>query len=728
MNMRQEISWEKQITYLALGALWITLFLFPIIASADVNISVNESVDDESNPFIIDKFPVIIEKPGDYYLTSSFTSNNTSISIRTSDVSINGMGNSIGGNYSAGAIGIDVGGSPIQLQNITLKNITLQEFDIGINCDLLSDCSISNVSLISNLRAGFQAANSSSFLFTDNEVKKNYNDITGGYGITVTNSHNMIFKDNLVNGNGKSDKSKSGGYFISNSTYCEIINSKISTNPGTGLRATSGSDDLVIKNCEISYNSGNGIISTESDRIEISDNVLEKNKGNNIDISSAIELSLKNNKINSGTIGLSIANTEHLTLSGNSLTNNRIGFDISGSDIRHFIHQVDNTNTINSRALIYLYNEKNKKIGHMNNPGMIVAVNCSDLTISDMVLSKTGAAILLAGCQNTSVEDVSFMDNGIGIRTDFNCKNITLDRLHAERNMVCGYYLSETRQFILQNLYGQENPLGIFLKNSHNGTIQKISMTQMSGVKNRLPSGLTMSNCSDIIVEHSDFSECSYAGLISDSQNIIISNNSFLKNSYAGAVILSGPTELTNNSIALNKESGVIFRAKNSLISGNSIKNNENHGLNMIESKENTISQNIFNNNDNILLTGSNTDNAWNESSKGTPASLEGGNFWGNPDNQGYSDVCVSDSSGYCMDPYIMDEYNIDYRPLSSAYTGYSILQISDINENGKQDLQDVVAFMKKISSGDTNPSYDFSNDGRVNLQDVVALFQLVSQ
>jgi len=46
-----------------------------------------------------------------------------------------------------------------------------------------------------------------------------------------------------------------------------------------------------------------------------------------------------------------------------------------------------------------------------------------------------------------------------------------------------------------------------------------------------------------------------------------------------------------------------------------------------------------------------------------------GGNFWANPNGTGFSQTCNDiDMDGICDDPYVIDENNIDYLPLSLKY------------------------------------------------------------
>jgi hypothetical protein len=47
-----------------------------------------------------------------------------------------------------------------------------------------------------------------------------------------------------------------------------------------------------------------------------------------------------------------------------------------------------------------------------------------------------------------------------------------------------------------------------------------------------------------------------------------------------------------------------------------------------------------------------------------------GGNYWTNPDGNGYSDTCTdADKDGFCDDPYVLATDNIDYLALSDEYS-----------------------------------------------------------
>lgn len=721
-HIRKKISGRKIICFFIIFIITIPGFSFgdePLIS----DLSPPGPFDDN----ILSNFPVILEKPGAYYLNATEFINQSVIQITHSDIILDGRGNTITGNASSGSIGITVNLPDKAIHNITLRNITVKDYETGLLIERSNEIKLEEISLISHLRAGVRIETSDNIQITGSTIQNNRNDITGGYGIQISDSEKISIDNTQVTGNGNSGKSNSGGIIITNSPEISILSSQISSNPGFGIRADEGSDKLIISESEISTNSGDGILIQSSSSPAIQKSILNKNKESGIELIKVVQPTITGNVITSGTMGISLSDTEGMILSGNSLKNNRIGFDISASDIRYYNHQISYSNIIDSRILLYLKDVQNRKVGPGTNPSMVIIVNSSDVTLSDLVLSKNCAGIILANSTNLTLSDITFMENGIGLRTEFGTKNLAGTNLHAERNLVSGYYLTNTNNFTLASIYGQESPSGIYLHNANDGICKNLFMTRISGVKSRMPSGITLSGCDNITVTHSQFSQCSYAGLVSDSKNLNLSENSFISNTFAGSVILSGPVEMLSNSFLKNEDTGLILRANKSTILHNTFTDNQNRGLLLVTGNDNTFAHNAFKNNKNYLIQDKNSLNTWNASGEliFDPSHLAG-NYWSDPEGEGFSDLCTADAHGYCTDPYIIQSNNIDYHPLSAQGTMDSLTMHIDLNQNGREDLQDVVTYMNKVSSGDTHSLYDFSGDGRINLNDVVSLFHII--
>jgi parallel beta-helix repeat protein len=113
-------------------------------------------------------------------------------------------------------------------------------------------------------------------------------------------------------------------------------------------------------------------------------------------------------------------------------------------------------------------------------------------------------------------------------------------------------------------------------------------------------------------------------------------------------------------------------------VSFNTIKDskiiNNNYGIRLKGTSENSIYNNLFNNSNNFIFVGTVfVTNYWNVTKQpgtniwNSSLGYIGGNFWTNPNGNGYSDTCLdSNYDGFCDDPYQLNSNNIDYLPYKS--------------------------------------------------------------
>ena len=687
-----------------------------------------QSDDSITDKYLISSIPYEISSPGVYFLNCSGQISGTALKVLGSDIIINGMKNNLSGNLTTGTYGVQIEGNSGLISNISIINITLEKFDIGLRCNNSQDITLSDIDIGSNLRAGIQVEDCKSLNSRNIEVKNNHNNISGGSGLIISKCSDIFIESPDISGNGMIKKSDSGGILISNSSDVSVVSGVISKNPGTGIIIDSGGMNNSLLNCEVSFNQNGGVLSRSNKGFALQNTVVANNKGTGIEFINMAYPIIRGNKINNSSIGLSISDSLNMEMSGTQIKDNKIGFDIQATDIRYYDHKIEASNTIDGRKLLYLNSRKDLSIGPKENPSMIVAVNCSDIRITDLVLSKNGAGIILAGSHNITLSDLSLMENGIGILSVFNTHNCTFTDLHAEKSLVSGYYFSGSWNIVNNFLHVQDSPSGIYLKDSPGIIIRNITVSGIHGSDAKLPTGLSISRSPNVSVTHASITECSYAGLISDSNNLTINNSDFSQNGVAGCILLSGPVELRNSLLSNNKESGLLLKANNTIIISNTFYDNKKRGIGLISSNNNYIVSNSFQNNKNSEITGFNRENIWNSSIQDYPDFLtSGGNYWGNISGTGFSETCRPDKEGFCIDPYIIGQENIDFHPLSSSVSEYDILSTSDLNRNGRLDLSDVVLYMKNLTSGNKTGLYDVNGDKKINLKDVVDLFVIAT-
>jgi len=182
---------------------------------------------------------------------------------------------------------------------------------------------------------------------------------------------------------------------------------------------------------------------------------------------------------------------------------------------------------------------------------------------------------------------------------------------------------------------------------------------------------------------------------ISNSELGIIENNKIMGNLWGIKLDEGSHHTIKDNIIKDNVGPGIFFNGiSDSFVIGNRITNNsdywgvglagdsilniiegnyiQNHELGIFifeEAESNMIYNNYLNNSinaeiDNILM------NFWNivdtpgKNIVGGP--YLGGNYWANPDGTGYSQTCESShGDGICDEPYVLNENNVDYLPLT---------------------------------------------------------------
>ncbi|VVB91260.1 Cell surface glycoprotein [uncultured archaeon] len=189
--------------------------------------------------------------------------------------------------------------------------------------------------------------------------------------------------------------------------------------------------------------------------------------------------------------------------------------------------------------------------------------------------------------------------------------------------------------------------------------------------------------------------------------NLSLSSNNTLRgntvlNSSMGIDLyyISNNNTLINNTAVDNYVGIRIHDSSYNVLIDNVASNNtygiENNGYFSINSSDNQIYNNIFNNTNNIYSDGT-VYNYWNATKTlGTNiigGSYLGGNFWANPNGTGFSQTCADvDNDGICDSPYILDANNTDYLPLASP--AISAPRTITVNASGGADytrIQDAI-------------------------------------
>ena len=347
--------------------------------------------------------------------------------------------------------------------------------------------------------------------------------------------------------------------------------------------------------------------------------------GTGIDLSSRINVTLKNINLEKFGCGIYFLGSSKNRIYGNNITNNREGirFWISsnnvlrnnsmldnqyslrvwGWNVSDYVNDIDASNTVDGKPVYYWINRRDMAVPY--DGGFVALVNCTCITVEKLHLTKGGQSILLAYTTNSII----------------------------------------TRNNITNNYYG------IWLYSSNSNLISGNTLT------NNAEAGLYMRVSSNNRVYRNNITNSSIRLYDSSNYNLISGNNIT-----KGGLLLECSSN--HNVIFGNNITGrgiVLEGSSRNTISGNNITNSD-CAVGLAGGSNNKFYHNNFiNNTKNVYIHVPGCANFWDD---GYPS---GGNYWSNymgvDEFSGpYQDLLGSDGIGDT--PYIIDENNKDRYPL----------------------------------------------------------------
>ena len=125
---------------------------------------------------------------------------------------------------------------------------------------------------------------------------------------------------------------------------------------------------------------------------------------------------LLGNIIANNTYGIYIDHCPKNVFRNNQLTNNTYNLWVTcktSVQMTYHINDINDSNTINGKPIIYWVNEQNKTVP--SNAGYVALVNCTNITVQNQNISNNGQGILLVSTTNSLITENHLMNNGYGI-------------------------------------------------------------------------------------------------------------------------------------------------------------------------------------------------------------------------------------------------------------------------------------------------------------------------
>lgn len=237
--------------------------------------------------------------------------------------------------------------------------------------------------------------------------------------------------------------------------------------------------------CFISLNNAtknehNGIWLSWSSNNEISKNAITDNRGHGYGTGLLLMSSSRNNITENTVInndyGITLSySSEHNILRNNNMTGNGYNFGVQD---RSFINDIDVSNTVNGKPIIYLIDRHHMTIDQSTYSaiGYLGLVNSDRITIRNLNLTHNGNGILLAYTDYSTIENVSVSNNFHGIILAHSPRCSIKKNIVIKNNI--GMQISSSDHCTINENYVTKNGYdGINVKRSNHCTIRKNTVT-----------------------------------------------------------------------------------------------------------------------------------------------------------------------------------------------------------------------------------------------------------
>jgi parallel beta-helix repeat protein len=220
---------------------------------------------------------------------------------------------------------------------------------------------------------------------------------------------------------------------------------------------------------------------------------------------------LENNTVTDNYYGVYLSGSWFTVLRNNNMSNNVCNFylydfvEMLNPDSDLFINDIDSTNTVDGKPIIYWVNEHNKIVP--SDAGYVALVKCTNMIVQNLNLSDNGQGILLVYSTNSLITQNHMSNTEWGIFA-YNSSNLLITKNNLENNNV-----------------------GIrVVRNSNRNTISENLIADNSNGIDISYDSVYISIFGNMIADNDGW------GLLVYSHNNLIYNNSFLHNNIEGGL------------------------------------------------------------------------------------------------------------------------------------------------------------------------------------------------
>jgi len=310
-------------------------------------------------------------------------------------------------------------------------NVISENEQVGVLLERSSCGATVNSNLIFYNGHGLIANQSNNNYVTNNLIENNTEGVApGGYvgyglGIYINMASFNTFSNNSLAGNTFNfciDAHSSAEYtnYMDDSNTAEgkpiyywinQENRKVPEDAGSVVLVNS--KNILVENLLVDSRCSAGVLTWNMNSSTIR-NVTSTNNANGIGLTCSNDNVLTNNtlKDNSVQVGMLVQGSSNNTFRDNIMLNNGLEFGVLplGPDIqlRYWDNDIDVSNTVNGRKVYYWRNQTNSTIPE--DAGVVYLVNCSDIAVRNVEVSRNYLGLTLVNTNNSIVESISIHD------------------------------------------------------------------------------------------------------------------------------------------------------------------------------------------------------------------------------------------------------------------------------------------------------------------------------
>lgn len=316
---------------------------------------------------------------------------NETIQIDADNVTLDGSGHIITGSNTGSGVYIYFTGT-----GVTIRNLEIQGFSYGINLQSGGNNTLTG-NTVSDSSWGIALRYSNSNTITGNTVSNNSN----GIALAIANSN--VLTGNTTNNN------RDTGISLYRSKYNVLTDNTTNNNRWAGI----------------------------SLYIWCNFNTLTGNTANN-----------------NSDFGIRLRDSRRNTLRDNLMYDNRYNFGEEGSTAGDFYNDIDTTNLVDGKPIYHLVGVSYIEIGPSSNAGTVYCIDCDNITITGLDLTKNGYGICFYRTNNSLIENNQFNSNYRGIY---------LSRSNANKIYLNNFIDNPSHAYVFgenDNVFNLDKPMG----------------------------------------------------------------------------------------------------------------------------------------------------------------------------------------------------------------------------------------------------------------------------